>query len=105
MFLRATVSSGLAGRGLGDVFADTYSLSRNGNRFLQDAFRRRYWTLPGSNRRPPACKAGALPAELRARVFLKERTLRLSNLGPGGFEPPTPRLSSVCSTPELRARR
>ena len=26
------------------------------------------------------------------------------NMGPGGFEPPTPRLSSVCSTPELRAR-
>ena len=22
------------------------------------------WSVPGSNRRPPACKAGALPAEL-----------------------------------------
>ncbi len=26
----------------------------------------KWWTLTGSNRRPPACKAGALPAELRA---------------------------------------
>ena len=25
----------------------------------------RWWSLTGSNRRPPACKAGALPAELR----------------------------------------
>jgi hypothetical protein len=23
-----------------------------------------WWSQPGSNRRPPACKAGALPAEL-----------------------------------------
>ena len=27
--------------------------------------RRRWWRRSGSNRRPPACKAGALPAELR----------------------------------------
>src|SRR6267378_347137 len=27
---------------------------------------KRWWTWPGSNRRPPACKAGALPAELHA---------------------------------------
>lgn len=26
------------------------------------------WRRPGSNRRPPACKAGALPAELRPRT-------------------------------------
>ena len=26
---------------------------------------RLWWSLSGSNRRPPACKAGALPAELR----------------------------------------
>ena len=25
------------------------------------------WSVPGSNRRPPACKAGALPAELTPR--------------------------------------
>lgn len=26
-----------------------------------------WWTLPGSNRRPPGCKPGALPSELKAR--------------------------------------
>jgi hypothetical protein len=26
-----------------------------------------WWSLSGSNRRPPACKAGALPAELKPR--------------------------------------
>ena len=30
-----------------------------------DASTRRWWSRTGSNRRPPACKAGALPAELR----------------------------------------
>jgi hypothetical protein len=28
----------------------------------------RVWAVTGSNRRPPACKAGALPAELTARA-------------------------------------
>jgi hypothetical protein len=28
-----------------------------------------WWTWPGSNRRPPACKAGALPAELHAHSY------------------------------------
>ena len=27
-----------------------------------------WWIVSGSNRRPPACKAGALPAELTTRV-------------------------------------
>ena len=27
-----------------------------------------WWTRPGSNRRPPGCKPGALPAELRAQL-------------------------------------
>ncbi len=30
------------------------------------------WSLAGSNRWPPACKAGALPAELRPRIYLIE---------------------------------
>ena len=30
--------------------------------------RTQWWSLSGSNRRPPACKAGALPAELQPRV-------------------------------------
>ena len=37
---------------------------------------KRWWRRSGSNRRPPACKAGALPAELRplydaARTVMK----------------------------------
>jgi hypothetical protein len=74
-----------------------------------------WWRRSGSNRRPPACKAGALPAELRpldheattarrrhlvatalpspTRIALRREHL----VGQGGFEPPTPRLSSVCS--------
>ena len=28
-----------------------------------------WWSQAGSNRRPPACKAGALPAELWPQVF------------------------------------
>ena len=31
---------------------------------------RKWWSLSGSNRRPPACKAGALPAELRPQSFV-----------------------------------
>ena len=37
-----------------------------GQRYAQDPPRRR-WAVQGSNLRPPACKAGALPAELTAR--------------------------------------
>jgi len=36
------------------------------------------WAVPGSNRRPPACKAGALPAELTAPAVRVQR----------GSEPP-----------------
>ena len=47
-----------------------------------------WWRRTGSNRRPIACKATALPTELRPQT---------SMVGQGGLEPPTPRLSSVCS--------
>ena len=46
----------------------------------------RWWSRTGSNRRPPACKAGALPPELRPRV-----------VGLGRLELPTSRLSGVRS--------
>lgn len=68
------------------------------------------WRRSGSNRRPPACKAGALPTELRPRDLMQRsgqpsrpafrpvpRPVRLPDMGQGGLEPPTPRLSSVCS--------
>ena len=48
-----------------------------------------WWSRTGSNRRPPACKAGALPAELRP--------LMVKLVGLGGLEPPTSRLSSARS--------
>src|SRR6266516_6175068 len=38
--------------------------------------RRSWWTWPGSNRRPPACKAGALPAELHAHFYGTTNILR-----------------------------
>ena len=49
-----------------------------------------WWSQSGSNRRPSACKADALPAELWPLVIPLV-------VGLGGLEPPTPRLSSVCS--------
>ncbi len=50
---------------------------------------KRWWRMTGSNRRPPACKAGALPAELIPRT---------DNLvGLVGLEPTTPALSRRCS--------
>lgn len=49
----------------------------------------KWWRMTGSNRRPPACKAGALPAELIPRT---------DNLvGLVGLEPTTPALSRRCS--------
>ncbi len=73
--------------------------------------------MTGSNRRPPACKAGALPAELilhigdpygiRTRVTaVKGRCLNRLTNGPKlapqvGFEPTTYRLTAGCSTTEL----
>ena len=43
--------------------------------------------MTGSNRRPPACKAGALPAELIPHLLV----------GLVGIEPTTPALSRRCS--------
>ena len=54
-------------------------------------FRVLWWSRSGSNRRHPACKAGALPAELRPRC------LHGALVGLERFELSTPRLSSVCS--------
>ena len=68
--------------------------------------KRSWWRIPGSNRRPPGCKPGALPAELipppttgpSERDLQPRRAARRQSLvGLGRFELPTPRLSSVCS--------
>ena len=57
-----------------------------------------WWSWTGSNRRPPACKAGALPTELQPRnrgPDIWYRALQL--VGLDGFEPSTPALSRRCS--------
>ena len=61
--------------------------------------RSRWWRLTGSNRRPPACKAGALPAELNPRGHAGQRQGqgRATLVGLVGFEPTTPALSTRCS--------
>ncbi len=115
----------------------TSSEDRNQQTGFQSAdfWHRSWWSQPGSNRRPLACKASALPAELwpprlpfspitslrvsQQRSCTHEYTPLLASPAPrprrkirremgapnphlilvglGGFEPPTPRLSSVCS--------
>jgi hypothetical protein len=47
--------------------------------------------MTGSNRRPPACKAGALPAELIPQCLMD------GMVGLVGLEPTTPALSRRCS--------
>ena len=64
---------------------------------LQPGYRQGvWWRMTGSNRRPPACKAGALPAELIPQAF-SSRWVALKLVGLVGFEPTTPALSRRCS--------
>jgi hypothetical protein len=59
----------------------------------------RWWSQTGSNRRPPACKAGALPTELWPRS-VRNCQSKLANervVGLGRLELPTSRLSSARS--------
>ena len=55
-----------------------------------------WWRVPGSNRWPPACKAGALPAELTPRLGTVSSFSEV--VGQNGLEPSTSRLSVVCSS-------
>src|SRR5690349_14098239 len=61
--------------------------------------RLRWWSRWGSKPRPQACKARALPAELRPRRTETQQFpgSRLELVGLERFELSTPRLSSVCS--------
>ena len=89
-------------------FLHTKKRSSEDNRLL-------WWTMTGSNCRHPACKAGALPAELivhggdpsgnRTRdTAVKGRCLNRLTNGPikmaprVGLEPTTDRLTADCST-------
>jgi hypothetical protein len=65
--------------------------------------------MTGSNRRPPACKAGALPAELIPQSYTDKLSTCMDTpgssistpdktlVGLDGFEPSTPALSRRCS--------
>ena len=55
---------------------------------------RKWWSQTGSNRRHPACKAGALPAELWPHQGCRQSQ---ELVGPGRLELPTSRLSGVRS--------
>ena len=54
----------------------------------------KWWRMTGSNRRPPACKAGALPAEL---IPQDSNYFNPELVGLVGLEPTTPALSRRCS--------
>ena len=57
-----------------------------------------WWSQTGSNRRPPACKAGALPTELWPRCAAESRSREIQKLvGLGRLERPTSPLSGVRS--------
>ncbi len=57
-----------------------------------------WWSQPGSNRRPPACKAGALPAELWPPLDKDACSTHTTTVvGLGRFELPTSPLSGVRS--------
>ena len=48
------------------------------------------WAVTGSNRRPPACKAGALPTELTAQALLIMEHARRDGGPAGGMEESCP---------------
>lgn len=57
-----------------------------------------WWSQTGSNRRPHACKARALPTELWPRKdAARGNAAHDEMVGLGGLEPPTSRLSSARS--------
>ena len=77
----------------------------NGDTGWRHHERSEWWSQTGSNRRPHACKARALPTELWPRDKLE-----WSVVGPGRVELPTSRLSGVRSNhlsygpPDRRSR-
>src|ERR1041384_2065578 len=75
--------------GLGRIELPTSPLS--GVRSSQLSYRpgQRWWSWSGSNRRPPECKSGALPAELQPLVRNTNRG-RLDARGGRRADPPTP---------------
>ena len=56
-----------------------------------------WWRRTGLNRRPPACKAGALPLSYAPVPHASHGNTEFYLVGPGRFELPTSRLSSARS--------
>lgn len=50
-------------------FVSLYNTDTFGSRQSPRSTKEKWWSLTGSNRRHPACKAGALPAELRPQFL------------------------------------
>ena len=50
-------------------FVSLYNTDTFGSRQSPRSTKEKWWSLTGSNRRHPACKAGALPAELRPQIL------------------------------------
>ena len=50
-------------------FVSLYNTDTFGSRQSPRSTKDYWWSLTGSNRRHPACKAGALPAELRPQIL------------------------------------
>ena len=84
----------------GFVFGRTARFVLRRNFSVIDRRDRRWWSQTGSNRRPPACKAGALPTELWPRASDQQNLghpAKAGLVGLGRFELPTSRLSSARS--------
>ena len=64
---------------------------------LSPSTKQKWWSRSGSNRRPVACKATALPTELRPRYVWRPSHHIRAMVGLGRFELPTSRLSGVRS--------
>jgi hypothetical protein len=79
-----------------DLFRNGVAEIRNSEfpcKYAQPTQPNSWWRWTESNRRPSACKADALPIELHPHLDRNSPNM----VGQGGLEPPTPRLSSVCS--------
>ena len=85
-----------------DEAFSTSTAANRGFRFLHSW--KRWWSQSGSNRRPQACKASALPTELWphircecSRMFAVTSRSDAAVVGREGVEPSTSRLSGVRS--------
>lgn len=71
------------------AISERFAWDVSGTKTKSSRLQKNWWSWTGSNRRPPACKAGALPTELQPQTE--------SLVGLGRLELPTSRLSSARS--------